>query len=225
MMTGPDSSSWDSEGNLLVPLHGIRIALGLSFLAACVFCVFTYLGDKQWHDRNPGDSGEFVTPPWIWGLRIALVLVPFVVSALLLSTRGEHSKAAGAGVAFALFSSGLLLGIAGFLNLFLAISPDPYPLPDFVAILTFLASSLWIVVSAIRIGKVSLGLFFLALVITAVCLIWGNHVLDDKVYKLGRQHEQQKSQAAIELDAPVERAHGLCWRPSISQSGPLKIGR
>ena len=197
MMTGLDSSSWDSEGNLLVPLHGIRIALGLSLLAASVFCVLTYLGERRWHDQNPGDSGSFVTPPWIWGLRLTLVLVPFVLSVLLISTRSEHSKAAGAGVAFALFSLGLLLGIAGLLGLFLAFFPDPYTLPDLVAILTFLASSLWIVVSAIRIGKVSFGLFFLALVTTAVCLIWGNHVLDDKEYKLGRQHEEQKGKPPL----------------------------
>jgi len=203
-MTGLDSSSWDSEGNLLVPLHGIRIALGMSFLSACVFCVFTYLGDKKWHDLNPGNSGSFVTPPWIWCLRVALVLVPFVLSLLLLSTRSEHSKAAGAGVAFALFASGLLLGIAGLLGMFLGISPGTYALPDVAAILAFVASSLWIVVSAIRIGKVSLGLFFLALVITAVCLTWGNHVLDDKDYELGRQYERQKAQAAIELFISVE---------------------
>src|SRR5579864_576925 len=137
MMTGFDSSSWDSEGNLFVPLHGIRIAFGLSFLAACVFCIFTYLGDKQWHALNAGNSGSFVTPSWIWGVRVALVLVPFVLSILLLSTRNEHSKAAGAGVAFALFSSGLLFGMAGLLGLFLGISPDPYALLDLVAILMF----------------------------------------------------------------------------------------
>jgi uncharacterized membrane protein len=130
------------------------------------------------------------------------VLVPFVLSVLLISTRSEHSKAAGAGVAFALFSLGLLLGIAGLLGLFLAFFPDPYTLPDLVAILTFLASSLWIVVSAIRIGKVSFGLFFLALVTTAVCLIWGNHVLDDKEYKLGRQHEEQKGKPPLSLLLP-----------------------
>ena len=217
-MTGLDSSSWDGEGNLLVPLYGIRIALGLSFLAACVFCVLAYLGDKQWHDLNPGNSGSFVTPPWIWGLRIALVLVPFVLSVLLLSTRSEHSKAAGAGVAFALFSAGMLFGLAGFLCLFLGIAPGPYVLPDLAAILAFVASSLWIVISAIRIGKVSLGLFFLALVIAAVCLTWGNHVLDDKEYELGRQHERQKGQAAIELFVPFEQAqHVLNSETEISR--------
>jgi hypothetical protein len=193
-MTGLDSSPWDSQGNLLVPLHGIRIALGLSFLAACVFCVFTYLGDKQWHDLNPGNSGSFVTPPWIWGLRFALVLVPFVVSLLLLSTRSEHFKAAGAGVAFALFSTGLLFALAGIVGLFLGIARGPNVLPELAAILAFVASSLWIVVSAIRIGKVSLRLFFLALVTTAVCLTWGYHVSNDRDYELGRRYELQKGQ-------------------------------
>jgi len=152
-MTGFDSSSWDTEGNLLVPLRGIRIALGLSFLAAGVFCVFTYLGEKKWHDLNPGNSGSFVPPTWIWGLRAVLVLVPFVVSLLLLSTRSEHSKAAGAGVAFALFSAGSLLGLAGLLAVFLGIFPRTYGLPDVAAILSFVACSLWIMVSALRLEK------------------------------------------------------------------------
>jgi hypothetical protein len=54
-----------------------------------------------------------------------------------------------------------------------------------------------------------LGLFFLALVITAVCLTWGNHVLDDKDYELGRQYEQQKAQAAIDLFAH-DKGSGDC---------------
>jgi hypothetical protein len=109
MTTDLNPDSWDSEGNLLVPLHGIRIALGLSFLAAAGFLWFAYLGDKQWHEQNPGGGADgLVIPLWMSTLRIALPLVPFILSALLLSTSSENSKAAGAGVAVALFSSGLL---------------------------------------------------------------------------------------------------------------------
>jgi len=78
------------------------------------------------------------------------------------------------------------------------------PSQKVAAILAFVGNSLWIVVSAIRIGKVSLGPFFLALVITAVCVTWGNPVLDHKDYELGRQYERLKGRAAIELFAPVE---------------------
>jgi hypothetical protein len=206
MMTRLDSNSLDSKGNLLGPLHRIRIVLGLSFLAACAFSWFNYLGDKQWHYQHPGDSGAFVIPLWMTAVRIALVLAPFVLCAVLLSTRNEHSQAAGAGIAVVLFSSGLFVGVAALLGLFFRFYPDPYAGQDLAAVLTFLACSVWIVVSAFRIGKVSSGVFFLTLVVTATCLTWGKHVLDATEYTLGRQHEQQKGQAAIELYTPVVQA-------------------
>lgn len=198
MTTDLKPDSWDSEGNLLVPLHGIRIALGLSFLAAAGFLCFDYLGDKQWHEQNPGGgAGGLVIPLWMWTLRIALPLVPFILSVLLLSTRSENSKAAGAGVAVALFSAGFLFAIAALFSLFfMQFYPVPYLPQELIAILTFAACSVWILVSAFRIGKVSWGIFFLTLAATTTCLIWGGHTLDATAYKLDRQHEQQKAQAA-----------------------------
>jgi hypothetical protein len=202
----PDS--WDSEGNLLVPLHGIRIALGLSFLAAAAFFCFAYLSDKQWHEQNPGPgAGGFVTPLWMWTLRIALPLVPFILSALLLSTSSENSKAAGAGIAVALFSSGLLVAIAALFSFFfMQFSPVPCALQELIANLAFLACSVWILVSAFRIGKASWGIFFLTLAAPTTCLIWGNHALDAMIYKLERQQEQRKAQAAVELFNPAVQA-------------------
>ena len=182
----------------MVPLHGIRIAMGLSLLAAAGFLCFAYLGDKQWHEQNPGSgAGDFVTPLWMWILRIALPLVPFFLSVLLLSTRSENSKAAGAGIAVALFSSGLLFAIAALFSLiFMQFFAVPYILQELIASFTFLACSIWILVSAFRIGKASWGIFLLTLAATLICLIWGNHALDAATYKLEHQQEQRKAQTA-----------------------------
>jgi hypothetical protein len=168
--------------------------LGLSFFAAVEFLWFGYLADKQWHAQHPGGGADsFVIPLWMSVLRIALPLLPFILSALLLSSRSEISKAAGAGLAFALFSSSLLFAIAALFSMFfMQFSPIAYGLQELIAILAFLACSVWIVVSALRIGKGSWGIFFLMVVATAVCMIWGNHALDAMTYKLDRQHEQRK---------------------------------
>jgi len=201
MPTDGKPDSWDSEGNLLVPLHGIRKALGLSSFATVAFFWFGYLADKQWHEQHPGGGADsFVIPLWMSALRIALPLLPFILSGLLLSNRSEISKAAGAGLAFAVFSSGLLFAIAALFSMFfMQFSPIAYRLQELIAIFVFLACSVWIVVSALRIGKGSGGIFFLMVVTTTVCIIWGNHALDAMTYKLGRQHEQRKGQTAIEM--------------------------
>jgi hypothetical protein len=163
--------------------------------------------DKKWHEQNPGDSGAFVTPLWLSMLWIALVLVPFIISALLLSTRSEHSKAAGAGIAAGLFSAGFLFAGAALVGMFfLSFSPDPYVLQNLSAVVVFLMCSVWIMVSAFRIGKASWVVFFMTLVATLICLTWGNHALEVTRYDLDRQHEMQKGWAAIELFAPVEQA-------------------
>lgn len=45
-MTRLNSASLDSDRNRRVPLHGIRIAMGLAFLAAGAFSWFTSIGGK-----------------------------------------------------------------------------------------------------------------------------------------------------------------------------------
>lgn len=139
-------------------------------------------------------------------LWIALLIVPFVLSGLLLSTRSEESIAAGAGVATGLFACGIIVAIAAFLSLFLRFFPDPYFRQNMIAILTFFGSSLWIIVSAFRIGKVSQGIFFLALGATVICMAWGSESLKSAEYKMDRQNEQKKAQAAIEMFEPVVEA-------------------
>lgn len=211
MLEPLNPDSWDSEGNLVVPLHGIRIALGVSLLAAGAFFWFAYLGDKRWHEQHPGDSGAFVTPLWLSMLWIALPLVPFIISALLLSTRSEQSKAAGAGIAAGLFTAGFLFAAAALGGMFfLSFSPDPYVLQDLTAVVVFLGCTVWILISAFRIGKSSWGVFFMTLVATLICLTLGSHAWEATRYNLDRQHELQKGQAAIELFDPVEQAqHAL----------------
>jgi hypothetical protein len=203
MITHLNSDSWDSDGNLLVPLHGIRIAMGLALVAAGAFSLFTFIGDKEWHKHHPGAGASgFVDPLWMSILWIALPLVPFVLSGLLLSTRSEQSKAAGAGVATGLFASTFILAIAALLSLFFRFYPDPYFWQNMVAILTFIACSVWIIVAAFRIGKVSWGVFFLSAGATLVCMIWANNALKNAEYKLDRQHEQRKAQQLSRYLAP-----------------------
>lgn len=199
MATRLNSNSWDSEGNILVRIHGIRVALGLAFVAACAFSWFASLGDKQWRENHPGSGSGFVNPLWISVLRVALLVVPFIVSWLLLSIRSEQSRAAGAGVAAGLFASGPFLAIAAFLSLFLSFGPEPYFLEEAISALAFLGCSVWIVVSAFRIGKVSWETFLLTLAATAICVTAGNQYLKSAEYRQGRQNEVRKAQAAFTM--------------------------
>jgi hypothetical protein len=75
------SDAWDRDGNLIVPRYGIRTALGLAFLAACAFWLFSYLGDQKWHQEHPGTGASgFSDPLWVFLLWTALPLVPFLLS-------------------------------------------------------------------------------------------------------------------------------------------------
>jgi hypothetical protein len=170
MVTHPNSASVESEGNRPVPLHGVRIAMAPALLAAGAFYRFTIIPDKQWLENHPGSGVP--SPPWISVLWVALPLVLYVLSWLLLSARSEESIAAGAGVAAGLFTCGLVFAItvlAGFLLGF-GLSPDPYAFQNTISILTFLACSLWIIVSGFRIGKVDWGIFLLAASSTLICV-------------------------------------------------------
>jgi len=110
MMTRLNSASLESDRNRRVPLHGIRIAMGLAFLAAGAFSWFTSIGDRQWHEHHPGTGASGFPDPLCMSIRwIALPLVPFVLSGILLSIRSRESIAAGAGVAASLFACGLLI--------------------------------------------------------------------------------------------------------------------
>jgi hypothetical protein len=59
----PDS--WDSEGNLLVPRYGIRIAIRLALLAAGAYWLFTLLEDKELRRLNPLQPSAFPHSAWV----------------------------------------------------------------------------------------------------------------------------------------------------------------
>jgi hypothetical protein len=204
MITHLSSDSWDSDGNRLVSLYGIRIAMGLALLAAIAFLLLEFIGDRQWHEQHPGTGASGVPDPaWMSILWFALPFAPLVLSGLLLSTRSKKSKASGAGVAAGLFACGLLFAIAALLGLFLTFSPNPYFRTMAIANLTFLACTVWTIVSAFRVGTASWALFFLSFVATLIFVAWGNDSLKDAEYKLDRQNEQQKAQAGISAFKPV----------------------
>lgn len=115
-----------------------------------------------------------------------------------LSRRSEESKATGAGIAAALFACGFFFAIVAFFAEFLAFSPDPYAIENFVAILVFVASSIWIIVSAFKIAaKASWGLFLLAGCATLVAVVLANHSLRKTEYALDRQYERQETETRI----------------------------
>jgi hypothetical protein len=179
----------------------------LAFLAAGAYFLFTFAGNRQWHEQHPGAGASgFPVPLWLTILWIGLPLAPFVLSTLLLSARSEESKAGGAGVAAGLFACGLLFAMAALVAPLLSFFPDPYVLAQSTAVLTFLACSVWIIVSAFRIGKVSWGLFFLGFGATLLFMVLGNKFLDNSEYKLDRQNEERKTHAAITTFEPVLEA-------------------
>jgi hypothetical protein len=175
MATLPNPASLDSNGNRPVPRHGIRIALHVSLLAACAFWLFTFISDKQWHERHLGAGASGVPDPlWISILLVALPVVLYLLSLLLLSTRTEELIAAGAGVAAGISPFSLMFSVTASLgNTFFSFFPDPYRFPMAISLLALFAGSIWIIVSAFRIGKVNWGAFLLAAGVTffslAIC--------------------------------------------------------
>jgi hypothetical protein len=200
-----DPDAWDSEGNLHVPLHGIRTAMAVAFLAACAFFWLSHLSDQQWHEHHPGPgAANLVLPLWMTVLRVAAPLVAFLCSVWLLSVRNEHAKAAGAGMVAGLFPTAIFLGVTSLLSVFLMqFYPDPHGWQEALAALIFLASAIWIVVAAFRIGKGSWAPFWLTCAATMLCVSLANRALDATTFKLDRQHELRKAQAAIRLFTPV----------------------
>ena len=71
--------------------------------------------------------------------------------------------AAGAGIAAAISPFSLMFSVTASLGItFFSFSPDPYLLPMAISLLALFAGSVWIIVSAFRIGKVNWGAFLLA---------------------------------------------------------------
>ena len=194
-MTQPNPNPWDRDGNLIVPRYGIRIAMALAFLAASTFCIFASLEDRRWRKDHPLTANGFSDPLWMVILWIALPLVPYILSALLLSGRSEESKAAGAGVVAALFAWGLVAAITMFLGASLRFGPAPYIGQELIANLVFFVCSVWILVSAFRIAaKGGWGMFFLSATATLICMAGLSHFLSTTGTTLDRRYEQRKAE-------------------------------
>jgi hypothetical protein len=197
---------YDSEGNLIVPRYGIRVALGVAFLDGWAFTLVTYVADRKWHELNPGSGAtSYIDPPWMYCLWIALPLVPFVLSVLLLSARREEAIAAGAGVVAALFSNSLIFAVAAALaSVFFGL--QIYSLPTAMSILLFIVCCLWILAAAFRIAaKAGWGIFFLAAGVTLIGMAVAYHYLQSADYKLDREREQQKRGVVLEMLNPDVR--------------------
>ncbi len=173
-----NSDSWDSDGNLLVPRHGIRIAMGLALVAAGAYWLFTFISEREMRTQNPLQPSPFPESFWVTILWVALPLVPFIVSVALLSTRSQEGIAAGAGIGAGLFLCSLLFSIAALLGFVLTFGPIPYALPLAVSNLIFSLCSVWITVAAFRIAyKAGWGLFFLTVAATLVGMTLAYHLL------------------------------------------------
>ena len=173
-MKSPNPDSFDSDGNRPVRLHGIRIALHLVLATACVYLLLAFISDKQWHQRHPGSGASQVpVSPSTVVLTIAFPLVTYLMCVLLLSARSEEAIAAGAGVAMGLSPFLLFFSIMTLVGLmFFSFYPEPYFVPMAISLVTLIASSVWIFVSAIRIGKTNWFFSLLAAAATFVCIAY-----------------------------------------------------
>jgi len=89
----------------------------------------------------------------------------------LLSNRSEELIAAGAGIAVGISLFSLMFSVFAFLgSTFFSFYPEPYFLTMAISLLTLSASTVWIVVSGFRIGKVNWGIFILAAGVTFICM-------------------------------------------------------
>ena len=176
-------------------LYGIRIALVSALIAAGGFLVFSYFDHRDWMLRNnpPPGVGGVPDPPWLLALWVGFVLVPWVVSFVLLSIRRRTTRAVGAGVACGVFIPLLVFGVfACFAFPLILLGATEYIPEMALSLIAFVLASLWIVISAIRIGKTSWLAFAPAAVIALVWFAYGNSSLKSEEYKLDRQHEQWK---------------------------------
>jgi len=202
-------TSYDAGGNLIMPRHGIRLALVLAWASAAIFFWLAVLESRQWHQEHPGSGASSVPDPlWMVLLWIALPAVPLVLSEILLSLTSEEWIAAGAGIAAALTAGSFVYALVALLFVFfMNFFPNPYFKQQFLAVVVFLACSVWIVISAGRIAaKVRSGVFFVAGAVTLIGLGGGQYALSQMEIQLDREHELGKAQAAQQLFAPVVEA-------------------
>ena len=188
-----------------------RIALIAAFLATCAFLFFWATSAAIQHDR--ANSGRASVPPWVFLLGAGFLLAPYIISWVLISRREPESIAGGAGVACGFFGGFLLVSPYALMamSLFVGMSawngpPDHGLLAAGFVLLALMVISLWIVWSALRIGKVQWSAFGLAVGVTAVYLYFGFQSLSLTAYRGQRGAEQKKVQAEMDLYKPARLA-------------------
>ncbi len=181
----------------------------LALVPVATYCMFSQMADRAWHQRNPeSGASDFVNPQWMSMLWFAFLLAPYVVSLILLSTRNAKSKVVGSGIAAGFFGLALAASPFMFAGLILAfgLSQAPYGLQTAISLLVFLLISAWIVVSGVRIGNLNWPVFVVAVTLTCAYGIQGRKTLFLTEYRLGRKHEQQKAQDAVNAFRPTADA-------------------
>jgi len=70
--------SGDSDGNLVVPRHGIRIAMGLALVAAGAYWLFTFISEREMRTQNPLQPSPFPESLWVTILWVAVAKSRFL---------------------------------------------------------------------------------------------------------------------------------------------------
>jgi hypothetical protein len=177
-------------------------------VAACTFWLLFFTSSAVQHDRKNG-SGTASEPLWALLLVLAFVLIPYVLSFVLVSTRTDKSIAAGAGVAAGFFSIIVLFSPYTLLAMFVILglsswdhAPDRGLLAAGVVLLAYLAINVWIIWSAFRIAKIRWNAFLIAACATVLYVLVGSHQVISATVIGERQVQKQKEQADMNLYMP-----------------------
>jgi hypothetical protein len=186
----------------------LRTGLIAAFVATCTFFFFWAASAAIQHDRAHAVRAS--APAWIFLLGAGFFLAPYVICWFLISRREPKSIATGAGVACAFFGAFVLVSPYAFMAMFLFVGmsawngpPDLGLMAAGVALLAYMAISLWIVWSAFNIGKIQWNAFGAALGVTAVYLYFGFQSLSLTAYRGQRGAEQERVQNEMELYKPA----------------------
>jgi hypothetical protein len=185
----------------------LRTALIAALVATCLFFLFFLGSIALQHGRQQGQPSP---PVWVFLLGFAFLLAPYIISWFLLSNREQASSAAGAGVAFGFFGAFLIVSPYTFtvMSLFVGMSawngpPDGGLVAAGLTLLVYTVISLWIVWSALRIGKVQWSTFGAGVGATAFYLFVGFELLIAAGNQGQQQAERKRAQANMDLYEPA----------------------
>jgi len=193
-------------------LPELRLALitaGVAGGALAYFLLSTRTWDEEWQKQHPGSMGSGPpTPLWISILWVVLPLVPYLLASFLLWTRSLLCAATGAGVAGGLFLFIVMLSPAMFLGSLVAFGMSRAPSGGEVAValLGFIAASIWGAACARRMKDLHRMAFLIALFATVMYLICGLKFLKNHEYQQNRQVNEQKADAEIVRMKPAGNA-------------------